>query len=166
MGDSRTERDNLFYIMGKKTVGNHEIDYKIYGDGMQFIEVELDPEETVVVEAGSLLLMEDDIQMETIFGDGAHNTAFMGKLFNARRRIVAGESLFMTAFTNEGYTKRHVSSRPYPRKMIPMDLSTIDGRIICKKNAFLAAADGVVFQRKIGTGFSGGEVIQPCELAK
>jgi uncharacterized protein (TIGR00266 family) len=143
-------------------LGNHEIDYKIYGDDMQFVEIELDPEETVVAEAGSLMMMEDDIQMETIFGDGAHNTGFMGKLFNAGRRVITGESLFMTAFTNEGYTKRHVSfAAPYPGKIIPMDLSTMDGKIICQKDAFLAAAKGVTigveFQRKIGTGFFGGE---------
>ncbi|RDI45910.1 TIGR00266 family protein [Falsibacillus pallidus] len=144
-------------------MNNHEIDYKIYGDDMQFVEVELDPKETVVAEAGSLMMMEDDIQMETIFGDGssADGGGFVGKLFNAGKRVLTGESLFMTAFTNQGYVKRRVSfASPYPGKIIPLDLSR-HGKIICQKDAFLAAAKGVSvgieFQRKLGTGFFGGE---------
>ncbi len=145
------------------TMNNHDIDYKIYGDDMQFVEVELDPQETVVAEAGSLMMMEDNIQMETIFGDGSSSSGgFMGKLLNAGKRMLTGESLFMTTFTNEGYDKKHVSfAAPYPGKIIPMDLSELGGKIVCQKDAFLAAAKGVSvgieFQKKIGTGFFGGE---------
>jgi uncharacterized protein (TIGR00266 family) len=145
-------------------LNNHDIDYKIYGDDMQFVEIELDPQETVVAEAGSFMMMEDNIQMETIFGDGSESghSGFMGKLFNAGKRILTGESLFMTAFTNEGQGKKRVSfAAPYPGKIIPMDLSELGGKMICQKDAFLAAAKGVSvgieFQRKIGAGFFGGE---------
>ncbi|WP_340372986.1 TIGR00266 family protein [Peribacillus sp. FSL E2-0218] len=145
-------------------MNNHEIDFKIYGDDMQFVEVELDPQETVVAEAGSLMMMEDHIKMETIFGDGSRNSdgGMMGKLFGAGKRLLTGESLFMTAFTNEGRDKRHASfASPYPGKIIPLDLSELGGKVICQKDAFLAAAKGVSigieFQRKIGTGFFGGE---------
>ncbi|WP_018662398.1 TIGR00266 family protein [Heyndrickxia acidiproducens] len=144
-------------------MNNHEIDYKLHGDDMQFVEVELDPEETVIAEAGGLMMMEDDIRMETIFGDGSNPSGgIMGKLFSAGKRLITGESLFMTAFTNEGREKRHVAfAAPYPGKIVPMDLSMHDGKIICQKDAFLAAAKGVSvgveFQRKIGTGFFGGE---------
>ncbi|UII56610.1 TIGR00266 family protein [Cytobacillus spongiae] len=144
-------------------MNNHEIDYKIYGDDMQFVEVELDPQETVVAEAGSLMMMEDQIDMETIFGDGSSSGGgMMGKLFGAGKRMLTGESLFMTTFTNKGTGKKHVSfASPYPGKIIPMDLSELGGKIICQKDAFLAAAKGVSvgveFQRKIGAGFFGGE---------
>lgn len=145
-------------------MNNHEIDYKLHGDDMQFVEVELDPKETVIAEAGSLMMMEDQIKMETIFGDGSSSSdgGMMGKLFGAGKRLLTGESLFMTTFTNESHEKRHVSfASPYPGKIIPMDLSELGGKIICQKDAFLAAAKGVSvgieFQRKIGTGFFGGE---------
>ncbi|MUK89448.1 TIGR00266 family protein [Ornithinibacillus sp. L9] len=144
-------------------MNNHEIDYKLYGDDMQFVEVELDPEETVIAEAGSLMMMDEHIRMETIFGDGSNQSGgLMGKLLGAGKRVLTGESLFMTAFTNEGSGKKHVSfASPYPGKIIPMDLSEINGKLICQKDAFLAAAKGVSvgieFQRKIGTGFFGGE---------
>ncbi|AMM92032.1 TIGR00266 family protein [Peribacillus simplex] len=145
-------------------MNNHEIDFKIYGDDMQFVEVELDHQETVIAEAGSLMMMEDQIKMETIFGDGSSSSdgGMMGKLFGAGKRLLTGESLFMTAFTNEGREKKHVSfASPYPGKIIPMDLSELGGKIICQKDAFLAAAKGVSvgieFQRKIGAGFFGGE---------
>ncbi|MFD1204926.1 MULTISPECIES: TIGR00266 family protein [Sporosarcina] len=145
-------------------MNNHEIDYKLYGDDMQFVEVELDPRETVVAEAGSLMMMEDGIEMETIFGDGSNNSGggFMGKLMGAGKRIITGESLFMTTFTNIGSGKKHVSfAAPYPGKIIPVDLSQHDGKIICQKDAFLAAAKGVTvgveFQRRLGVGFFGGE---------
>lgn len=143
---------------------NHEIDYVIHGDDMQFVEVELDPQETVVAEAGSLMMMEDRIEMETVFGDGSDNqgSGIMGKLLGAGKRLITGESLFMTTFTNSGSGKRKVYfASPYPGKIIPMDLSQLDGKIICQKDAFLAAAKGVSvgveFQRKLGTGFFGGE---------
>lgn len=145
-------------------MNNHEIDYKLYGDDMQFVEVELDPNETVIAEAGSLMMMEDSIRMETIFGDGSsnHGGGLMGKIMGAGKRLITGESLFMTTFTNEGSGKRHVYfAAPYPGKIIPMDLSEHNGKIICQKDAFLAAAKGVSvgieFQRKIGVGFFGGE---------
>jgi uncharacterized protein (TIGR00266 family) len=145
-------------------MNNHEIDYKIHGDDMQFVEVELDPGETVVAEAGGLMMMEEGIHMETIFGDGSNGGGgLMGKLLSAGKRVITGESLFMTTFTNEDRSgKRHVSfASPYPGKVIPMDLSELDGKIICQKDAFLAAAKGVTvgveFQRKIGAGFFGGE---------
>ncbi|MGJ9459532.1 TIGR00266 family protein [Oceanobacillus sp. CF4.6] len=144
-------------------MNNHEIDYKLHGDDMQFVEVELDPNETVIAEAGSLMMMDDQIQMETIFGDGTQNqSGIMGKLLGAGKRVITGESLFMTTFTNEGVGKKHVSfASPYPGKIIPMDLSEIDGKLICQKDAFLAAAKGVAvgveFQRKVGAGFFGGE---------
>lgn len=143
-------------------MNNHEIDYKIYGDDMQFVEVELDPDETVVAEAGSLMMMDHDIRMETIFGDGASSGGLVGKLFGAGKRVLTGESLFMTTFTNQGSEKKHVSfASPYPGKIIPMDLSELNGKIICQKDAFLAAAKGVSvgieFQKKIGAGFFGGE---------
>ncbi|WP_156290317.1 TIGR00266 family protein [Oceanobacillus salinisoli] len=145
-------------------MNNHEIDYKLYGDDMQFVEVELDPQETVIAEAGSLMMMDDHINMETIFGDGSSNNGngIVGKLLGAGKRVLTGESLFMTTFTNTGTGKRRVSfASPYPGKIIPMDLSEIDGKLICQKDAFLAAAKGVSvrveFQRKIGTGFFGGE---------
>ncbi|MCG1027428.1 TIGR00266 family protein [Virgibacillus halodenitrificans] len=145
-------------------MNNHEIDYQLHGDDMQFVEVELDPEETVIAEAGSLMMMDDQIRMETIFGDGSSSNqgGLMGKLIGAGKRVLTGESLFMTAFTNEGVGKKHVSfASPYPGKIIPMDLSEISGKLICQKDAFLAAAKGVTvgieFQRKLGTGFFGGE---------
>lgn len=145
-------------------MNNHEIDYKLHGDDMQFVEVELDPNETVIAEAGSLMMMEEKIEMETIFGDGSSDspTGLVGKLFGAGKRVISGESLFMTAFTNGGAEKRRVSfAAPYPGKIIPMDLSEINGKLICQKDAFLAAAKGVSvgieFQRKIGAGFFGGE---------
>lgn len=143
---------------------NHEIDYVLHGDDMQFVEVELDPQETVVAEAGSLMMMDDQIQMETVFGDGSNNqgSGFMGKLMGAGKRLITGESLFMTTFTNTGSGKKKVYfAAPYPGKIIPMDLSQYGEKIICQKDAFLAAAKGVSvgvdFQRKLGTGFFGGE---------
>ncbi|WP_026699724.1 TIGR00266 family protein [Salibacterium aidingense] len=145
-------------------MNNHEIDYELHGDDMQFVEVELDPEETVIAEAGGLMMMDEDIQMETIFGDGSDNSGdgLMGKLFGAGKRVLSGESLFMTTFTNTGRGKKHVSfASPYPGKIMAMDLSEMNGKIICQKEAFLAAAKGVSvgveFQKKLGTGFFGGE---------
>ncbi len=145
------------------TRSNHEIDYKIYGEEMQYVEVELDPQETAVAEAGSFLMMDDGIQMQTIFGDGsAQQQGIMGKLFSAGKRLLTGESLFMTAFTNMGQGKKRVSfASPYPGKIIPLDLQQMDGMVICQKDSFLAAAKGVsigiAWQRKLGTGLFGGE---------
>ena len=143
---------------------NHEIDYVLHGDDMQFVEVELDPQETVVAEAGSLMMMDDQIQMETVFGDGSEkqSSGLMGKLMGAGKRLITGESLFMTTFTNVGAGKKKVYfAAPYPGKIIPMDLSQYGEKIFCQKDAFLAAAKGVSvgveFQRKLGAGFFGGE---------
>jgi len=145
-------------------MNNHEIDFKLYGDDMQFVEVELDPNETAVAEAGSLMMMDEAIKMETVFGDGSNSGSggLMGKLMGAGKRLITGESLFMTTFTNAGQGKKSVYfASPYPGKIIPMDLSEYNGKIICQKDAFLAAAKGVSvgveFQRKIGVGFFGGE---------
>ena len=117
-------------------MNNHEIDYKLYGDDMQFVEVELDPQETVIAEAGSLMMMEDGISMETIFGDGSKDgggSGLMGKLLSAGKRVITGESLFMTAFTNTGSGEKRVSfASPYPGKIVPMDLSEYGGKIVCQ----------------------------------
>ncbi len=142
---------------------NHEIDYKILGEELQAVEIELDPNETVVAEAGNFMMMEDGIRMDTIFGDGSKEQGgFMDKLFSAGKRLIVGESLFMTAFTNSGNLKKRITfASPYPGKIIPMDLSKLDGKIICQKDAFLCAAKGVSigieFQKKLGTGLFGGE---------
>ncbi len=141
----------------------HEIDYKIYGEEMQFVEIELDPEEAVIAESGSFMMMEDDIKMNTMFGDGSQQeTGFFGKLLSAGKRVLTGESLFMTVFHNAGILKRKVSfASPYPGKIIPIDLSEENGKFICQKNAFLCAAKGVSigieFSKKLGRGFFGGE---------
>ena len=144
-------------------IDNHEIDYCIYGEEMQYVEVELDPQETAVAEAGSFMMMEDGIQMQTIFGDGSQQqTGFLGKLLSAGKRLLTGESLFMTAYTNLASGKKKVSfASPYPGKIIPLDLSRLGNKIICQKDSFLCAAKGVSisieFQRKLGTGLFGGE---------
>ena len=142
---------------------NHEIDYHIYGEEMQYVEVELDPNETAVAEAGSFMMMDDGIQMQTIFGDGSNQQGgLLGKLFSAGKRLLVGESLFMTAYTNTSHGKKKVSfASPYPGKIIPLDLLSLGGKIVCQKDAFLCAAKGVSigieFQKKLGTGLFGGE---------
>ncbi len=143
---------------------NHEIDYRIYGEEMQFVEVELDPNETAIAESGSFMMMDDGVQMATIFGDGSKQQTggIFGKLMSAGKRILTGESLFMTAFTNMAHGKKKVSfASPYPGKIIPLDLLQLGGRIICQKDAFLCAAKGVsvgiALQRRLGTGIFGGE---------
>lgn len=141
----------------------HDIDFFITGDDMQFVEIELDPQESVVAEAGSMMMMNQEIEMQTIFGDGsAQNDGLMGKLFSAGKRLLTGESLFMTVFTNRGYGKSRVAfAAPYPGKIIPLDLTEYQGKIICQKDSFLCAAKGVSvgieLQRKLGVGFFGGE---------
>lgn len=153
-------------------MSSHEIDYKIYGDDIQFVEIELDPSETVVAEAGSMMTMTQNIRMETIFGDGSGKggNGFMDKLFGAGKRVLTGESLFMTAFTSTGLLKEQVCfAAPYPGKIIPMDLSRLGGKIICQKDSFLCAAKGVSvgidFKKKLGVGFFGGEgfILQKLE---
>lgn len=146
-------------------ISNHEIDYRIIGEELQCVEIELDPQETVVGEPGSFMMMDNDIQMATIFGDGSQSSAsggLLGKLLNAGKRLLVGEGLFMTAFTNMGQGKKHaVFAAPYPGKIIPMDLLQLGGKLICQKDAFLCAAKGVSigieFQRRLGTGIFGGE---------
>lgn len=141
----------------------HEIDYHIYGEEMQYVEIELDPQEIVVAEAGSFMMMDNGIQMETIFGDGSQpENGLFGKLLSAGKRVLTGESLFMTAFINQNYTKSQVSfASPYPGKIIPIDLTQFNEKFICQKNAFLCAAKGVAigieFSKKLGTGLFGGE---------
>lgn len=142
---------------------SHEIDYKIYGEEMQYVEIELDPQEAVVAEAGTFMMMDNGIKMETIFGDGSNQSqGAMGKLFSAGKRLLTGESLFMTVFLNIAYGKKKVSfASPYPGKIIPIDLTLYRGRFICQKDAFLCAAKGVSvgieFSRKLGRGLFGGE---------
>lgn len=142
---------------------NHEIDYKIYGEELQFVELELDPNETAIAESGAFMMMEDHIQMESIFGDGSQQPqGVFGKLLSAGKRILTGESLFMTAFTNMGTGKRKVSfAAPYSGKIIAIDLQLHGNKVIAQKDAFLCAAKGVSigihFQRRLGTGIFGGE---------
>lgn len=149
-----------------------EIDFKLYGDDMQFVEIELDPNESVIAESGAMMMMDNNIKMETIFGDGSlqNGKSFFGKLGSAAKRAISGEGLFMTLFTNTGYKKEKVSfASPYPGKIVPMDLRYYDGKIICQKDAFLCAARGVAvgidFKRKLGAGFFGGEgfILQKLE---
>lgn len=141
----------------------HEIDYHIYGEEMQYVEIELDPQEIVVAEAGSFMMMDNNIQMQTIFGDGSgQETGLFGKLLSAGKRVLTGESLFMTAFINQNNTKSKVSfASPYPGKIIPIDLMQYGGKFICQKDSFLCAAKGVSvgieFSKKLGTGLFGGE---------
>ncbi len=141
----------------------HEVDYQIFGDDLQFVEIELDPSETVVAEAGAMMFMEDGITFETKMGDGSQpNQGFFGKLGSMAKRAVTGESLFMTHFTNTGQGKKRVAfSAAYPGKIVPVDLSTTGGELLCQKDSFLAAALGtevsIAFTKKLGAGFFGGE---------
>jgi uncharacterized protein (TIGR00266 family) len=141
----------------------HEVDYKIHGDDMQFVEIELDPQEAVVAEAGGMMFMDEGIAMETIFGDGsAAKTGFMGALLGAGKRLLTGESLFMTIFQNQGAGKKRVAfGAPYPGKIQPVNLRELGGELIAQKDSFLCAAKGVsisiAFQKRLGAGFFGGE---------
>lgn len=142
-----------------------EVDYEIFGDDMQFVEIELDPDETVVSEAGAMMFKSSDIDMTTIFGDGSQEVeskGIVGKLMSAGSRIMTGESLFMTAYTHQGVGKARVAfSAPYPGKIIPVYLPDVGGTLICQKDSFLCAAKGVSvslhFQKKILTALFGGE---------
>ncbi len=139
------------------------VDYEIRGAEMQFVEVELDPGEAAVGEAGSLMFMDVGIGMDTVFGDGsAQQGGFFGKLLGAGKRLVTGESIFTTVYTNQSGSKQRVAfAAPYPGKIMPMDLKQLGGMLICQKDAFLCAARGVslgiFFQRKLSVGFFGGE---------
>jgi uncharacterized protein (TIGR00266 family) len=139
------------------------VDYEIKGSEMQFVEVELDPGEAAVGEAGSMMFMDAGIQMDTVFGDGApQQGGFLGKLMGAGKRLITGESLFTTVYSNPSPRKQRVAfAAPYPGKILPMDLSKMGGMLICQKDAFLCAARGVSlgihFQQKMSVGFFGGE---------
>lgn len=141
----------------------HEVDYEIFGDDMQIVEVELDPRETVVAEAGAMNWMEDGIGFEAKMGDGSQpDKGLLGKLFDAGKRALTGESIFMTHFTNTTAGKKRVSfAAPYPGKIIPVDMSKMGGELICQKDSFLCAALGteisIAFTKRLGTGFFGGE---------
>jgi len=141
----------------------HEVDYEIYGDDMQVVEVELDPEETVIAEAGAMNWMEDGIQFEARMGDGSKpNQGLFDKLMGAAMRTITGESIFMTHFTNISNVKRRVAfGAPYPGKIIPVDMSQYNQEILCQKDAFLCAALGtnvsIAFTKRFGTGLFGGE---------
>jgi uncharacterized protein (TIGR00266 family) len=142
---------------------SHEVDYEIFGNDMQVVEVELDMGETIIAEAGAMNWMEEDITYEAKMGDGSGgDEGLMGKLFSAGKRAISGESLFLTHFTNTGSNKRRVAfAAPYPGHIIPIDLTQMDGELLCQKDAFLCAALGtelsIAFSRKLGAGFFGGE---------
>jgi uncharacterized protein (TIGR00266 family) len=141
----------------------HEIDYQIHGHEMQYVEIELDPGESAVAEAGSLMYKDASIEMSTIFGDGSGQTGgLMDMLVGAGKRVLTGESLFTTVFTHQGGGKGHVAfAAPYPGTILALDLDRFGGKLICQKDAFLAAAKGVsigiAFQRRVLTGLFGGE---------
>jgi uncharacterized protein (TIGR00266 family) len=150
---------------------SHEIDYEIKGHDVQMVEIELDPGETVIAEAGAMLYMEDGIEFSARMGDGSNPRAgFFDKLLSAGSRLITGESLFLTHFTNQGWGKQHVAfSAPYPGTIIPLHLPQYGGRVIVQKDAFLCAAMGtkisISFNRKLGAGFFGGEgfILQKLE---
>ena len=141
----------------------HEVDYKIIGDDMQIVEIELDPGETVVAEAGAMNYMDDGITFEAKMGDGSSAGAGMiGKLMNVGKRMLTGESIFLTHFTNSGSGKKSAAfAAPYPGKIIPINMAKIKGEMLCQKDAFLCAAlgteIGIAFTKRLGTGFFGGE---------
>lgn len=143
----------------------HEVDYKLFGDDMQFVEIGLDYGESIIAEAGAMMYMDSNIEMDTVFGDGSNkdvNKGLMGKLVGAGKRVLTGESLFMSSFTNKGSNKNVVAfAAPYPGKILPMDLTDYNGQLTCQRDSFLCSAKGIsidiAFQKKIGVGFFGGE---------
>ena len=151
----------------------HEIDYEVFGEEMQFVEITLDPGEACVAEAGSFMYMDPGIEMETIFGDGSAKSegeGFLGSLLGAGKRLLTGESLFMTLFGNSASGRQKVAfASPYPGRIISLDLSSHDGTILCQKDAFLCAAKGIsvgiAFQKRLGAGLLGGEgfILQKLE---
>ena len=142
-------------------MNSHKIDYKIYGDDMQIVSIELDPQETVIAEAGSMNWMDTDIKFEAKMGDGSQpDKGIFGKLLDVGKRVLTGESIFLTHFTNEGHGKKEVSfASPYPGSIIPLDLTTVNGEILCQKDTFLCAAKGtevsIAFNKRLGSGFFG-----------
>ncbi|MBK7562122.1 MAG: AIM24 family protein [Chitinophagaceae bacterium] len=149
--------------MSTATRNNHEIDYKIYGEELQFVEIELDPSETAIAESGAMMMMDDGVQMQTIFGDGSAQqpTGLLGKLMSAGKRVLTGESLFMTAFTNEGQGKKKISfAAPYTGKIILWICGSSVERSLHKRCVSLCCQRcqcGIPFQRKLGVGIFGGE---------
>lgn len=152
--------------------GVDEIDYEIFGEEMQFVEITLDPREACIAEAGAFMYMDPGIEMETIFGDGSSKGGggLMGMLIGAGKRVLTGESLFMTVFGNKGATRQKVAfASPYPGRIVPLDLRQLGGTMLCQKDAFLCAAKGIAvgiaFQKKLGAGFFGGEgfILQKLE---
>jgi uncharacterized protein (TIGR00266 family) len=141
----------------------HEVDYEIVGEDLQFVKIELDPNEAAVAEAGNMMYIENDIAMDTIFGDGsAAQKGLMGALLGAGKRLLTGESLFITVYQNQGQQKRKVAfAAPYPGRIMPIHLSEIGGELICQKDSFLCAAKGVslgiAFNKRFGAGLFGGE---------
>jgi uncharacterized protein (TIGR00266 family) len=149
-----------------------EIDYEIFGEEMQFVEITLDPREACIAEAGAFMYMDPSIEMETIFGDGSSKSGggLMGMIMSAGKRVLTGESLFMTVFANKGGARQKVAfASPYPGRIVPLDLRQLGGTMLCQKDAFLCAAKGIsvgiAFQRKLGAGFFGGEgfILQKLE---
>ncbi len=142
---------------------SHEVDYEVFGDDLQVVEVELDPGETVIAEAGAMNWMEENIEFEARMGDGSTaEQGLLGKLMNVGKRVLTGESIFMTHFTNSGSGKRRVAfGAPYPGKIMPIDLDEVNGELLCQKDAFLCAALGtqvtIAFNKRLGSGFFGGE---------
>lgn len=150
---------------------SHELDYRIIGDDIQLVEIELDSQETVIAEAGSMMYMDNNVRFETKMGDGSDpNQSLMGKLLSAGTRVLTGESLFVTHFTNHGSGKQRVAfAAPYPGKIIPIDLGILGGTLIVQKDGFLCAAMGtkisITLNRRIGSGLVGGEgfILQKLE---
>ncbi|MDF1573788.1 MAG: TIGR00266 family protein [Bacteroidales bacterium] len=150
---------------------SHDLDYRIIGDDIQLVEIELDPRETVIAEAGTMMYMDSQIVFDTKMGDGSDpNQGLMGKLLSAGSRVLTGESLLITHFTNQGSTKQKVAfAAPYPGKIIPLELSSLGGSLIVQKDGFLCAAKGtkvsITLNRRIGTGLVGGEgfILQKLE---
>ena len=149
----------------------HEVDFEIFGNDLQAVEVELDPGETVIAEAGAMNWMDDGISFEAKFGDGSEpDKGFFGKILDAGKRVMTGESLFITHFTNTGYGKKRVAfAAPYPGTILPLNMGDIGKNIICQKDAFLCAALGtklsITFSKKMGVGLFGGEgfILQKLE---
>ena len=141
----------------------HEVDYEVIGDDMQLVEIELDPGETVIAEAGAMNYMETGITFEARMGDGSNaNEGIMGKLLNVGKRVLTGESIFITHFTNQGQGKKRVAfAAPFPGNIVPMNMAELHGELLCQKDAFLCAAFGteigIAFTKRLGAGFFGGE---------
>jgi uncharacterized protein (TIGR00266 family) len=151
------------YRKERQTVRSHDVDYKVFGDDMQIVEIELDPGETVIAEAGAMNYMDDGITFEAKLGDGSKpDDGLFGKLLDAGKRALTGESIFLTHFTNAGNEKKRIAfAAPYPGKIFPIDMTKVRGEILCQKDAFLCAAlgteIGIAFTKRLGTGFFGGE---------